>query len=274
MKGQIIKIDRSGYYVSSDYSIYVCKSRGVFRNKNIVPIVGDFCLFSKEKLVIEEILPRMNSFTRPKVSNITQAFVVTSLKSPDFSTRLLDQFLILLYIKKVTPIICITKKDLINETEFCSIKKVLDYYEKLGYLVIFNTEIEKIKELLINEVTVFTGQTGAGKSSLLNKIDSHLGLVVGEVSEALGRGKHTTREVSLYEICSGKVLDTPGFSLIEFQDLSIEDIKGAFFEFENFPCVYKDCSHTKEVECCVKKAVLEGKILKERYDDYLKFIGR
>lgn len=274
MKGQIIKIDRSNYFVSSEGEEYICKSRGVFRKKNIIPVVGDYCLFSKEMLVIEEILPRINSFERPRVSNITQAFIVTSLVSPDFSPCLLDQFLVLLYTRGVRPIICITKEDLVSTEELVKIKKFLEYYESLGYTVVSNREIEKIKKMLKDEVTVFTGQTGAGKSSLLNKIDNRLSLLVGEVSTALGRGKHTTRVVSLYEVSGGKVLDTPGFSLIDFKDLSSEEIKNAFFEFKNYPCVYKDCSHTKELECCVKKAVQEGKILKERYDNYLKFIGR
>ncbi len=274
MIGQIIKIDRNLYYVSYNKETYGCKCRGIFYKNNIDPLVGDFCKFSPEKLLIEEILPRKNSFNRPRVSNITQAIVVISLKNPDFSTNLLDRFLVVLEINKVKPIICITKEDLIDKNTLINIKKILSYYEKIGYLVVSNNDIDKIKSLLKDETTVFTGQTGAGKSSLLNKIDKNLSLEVGEVSLALGRGRHTTREVSLYEVAEGKVLDTPGFSFIDFKEYSIESIKNSFIEFANFPCIYKDCLHTNEKECCVKKAVMDKKILKERYDDYLKFIGR
>lgn len=274
MHGQIIKIVRDLYHVSCDGSIYPCKCRGIFRKKNIFPVVGDFCIFSKEKLVIEEILPRINAFERPRVANITQAIIVTSLKNPDFSTNLLDRFLVILHHHQVRPIICITKEDLVDSLELVRIREILSYYEKLGYLVVSNTEIDFIKSLLVNQTTVFTGQTGAGKSTLINHIDSSLSLLVGEVSLALGRGRHTTREVSLYEVCDGKVLDTPGFSLIEFKDLSHDEIKNSFIEFQDYPCLYRDCSHTNEVECCVKSAVHDGKILKNRYENYLKFIGR
>ena len=179
-------------------------------------------------------------------------------------------------LNKVTPIICITKEDLISCSQLNEINHVLDYYRNIGYLVVSNTEIEKIKGILKNKTSVFTGQTGAGKSTLLNKIDKDLSLLVGDVSEALGRGKHTTRVVSLFEVCGGKVLDTPGFSAVEFSKYSVEDIKNSFIEFKNFPCLYKDCSHTNESvnECSVKKAVLERNILEERYNDYLKFIER
>ncbi len=274
MKGQIVKIVSDLHYVNCDNETFPCKCRGIFRNKNITPVVGDFCEFSKEKLVIEKILPRLNIFNRPKVANITQAIIVTSLKNPDFSINLLDRFLTILHINNVKPVICITKEDLVEKTKLEKIRNILSYYEQLGYTVTSNTNIDKIKELLKNETTVFTGQTGAGKSTLINKIDENLSLEVGEISLSLGRGKHTTRTVSLYEIASGKVLDTPGFSLIDFNNLDKEQIKNSFIEFKKFPCIYKDCSHTNEIECRVKKAVKDNEILKERYEDYLKFIGR
>lgn len=274
MKGQIVKIVSDLHYVSYENETFPCKCRGVFRNKSIMPVVGDFCRFSKEKLIIEEILPRINIFSRPKVANITQAIIVTSLKNPDFSINLLDRFLIILHINNVKPIICITKEDLIEEDKLEKISEILSYYRELGYTVISNTNINGLKELLKNETTVFTGQTGAGKSTLINKIDERLSLEVGEVSLSLGRGKHTTRTVSLYEIDSGKILDTPGFSLIDFNNLDKEQIKNSFIEFKKFPCIYKNCSHTNEAECRVKEAVRNNKILKERYEDYLKFIGR
>ena len=130
--------------------------------------------------------------------------------------------------------------------------------------------MNKIKELLNHKVTAFTGQTGAGKSTLLNRLNPNWNLEVGEISHALGRGKHTTRVVQMFPFLRGKVVDTPGFSSFDFS--SREDLKSYFIEFSNYPCPYRDCTHTNEEECEVKKAVLRGDILKSRYDNYKLFI--
>ena len=273
MKGQIIKISSDLCFVNYENEVYPCKCRGIFRKEHITPVVGDYVLFSKEKMLIEEILSRKNIFDRPKVSNIDQAFLVTSLKLPDFSLNLLDKFIILMEINNVEPIICITKSDLLNEDELGSIKEILNYYEKIGYKVVYNTEIDKIKELLSKKTSVFTGQTGAGKSTLLNKLNPDWNLETGEISLALGRGKHTTRVVELFEINGGKVMDTPGFSSLELRNYSKEQIKNAFVEFSKYPCPFSDCNHTKEEECVVKKEVLSNNILESRYLNYLNFIG-
>ena len=273
MRGQIVKISSDLHFVSYENEIYPCKCRGIFRKEHITPVVGDYVLFNKDKKLIEKILPRKNIFQRPKVSNINRAFLITSLKYPDFSLNLLDKFIVLMEINKVEPIICITKKDLLSEEEFIEIKKYLDYYEKIGYKVIYNTELDKIKKLLSGVTSVFTGQTGAGKSTLLNKLNPNWNLETGEISLALGRGKHTTRVVELFEFFGGKVMDTPGFSSLEFRGYSKEEIRDAFVEFSMYPCLYKDCSHTKEEECVVKKEVLANNILESRYLNYLNFIG-
>ena len=272
MKGQIIKILSNTYTVKSDDLVIECKCRGRIKYEKIIPLVGDYVVFDKEKKVIDEILPRKNSFNRPAVANIDQAILVTSLKTPDFSLNLLDKLIVLMELHKVIPIICITKRDLITDDEFNGIKKHLDYYENIGYKVIFNTEIDKIKELLADKTSVFTGQTGAGKSTLLNKLNDSLDLETGEVSIALGRGRHTTRVVELIELDQGNVLDTPGFSALDFTEYSKEEIRDAFIEFKNYPCIYKDCMHTNEEECNVKKAVNDYNISKDRYENYLKFI--
>jgi ribosome biogenesis GTPase len=175
-------------------------------------------------------------------------------------------------INHVEPIICITKSDLLDESQLKEIKGVLSYYEKIGYKVIYNYELDKIKSLLENKTSVFTGQTGAGKSTLLNKLNPNWNLEVGEVSTALGRGRHTTRVVELFEINHGKVMDTPGFSSLEF-NCSKEEIRNAFVEFSMYPCPFKDCSHTNEKECVVKKEVYANNILESRYLNYLNFIG-
>lgn len=272
MKGQIVKISSDLHFVNCDDEIFPCKCRGIFRKEHIIPVVGDYVLFSKEKKLIEEILPRKNIFQRPKVSNIDRAFLITSLKLPDFSLNLLDKFLILMEINNVEPIICITKSDLVSEEELNNINMVLDYYRRIGYTVVFNTEIDKIKKLLEDKTSVFTGQTGAGKSTLLNKLNPNWNLETGEVSLALGRGKHTTRVVELFDICNGKVMDTPGFSSLEFNKFTKEQIRDAFIEFLEYPCPFKDCNHTREEECCVKKEVLNKNILESRYANYLSFI--
>lgn len=274
MEGQIIKISSDLHIVFYKNETYNCKCRGRFRNDKILPQVGDYVIFNKDKKVIEKILPRRNTFKRPCVSNIDQAFLITSLKVPDFSLNLLDKLIILMELHNVEPIICITKGDLLEEKELGEINKVLDYYKKIGYKVVFNYEIDVIKSLLKDKTSVFTGQTGAGKSTLLNRLNPKWNLETGEVSMALGRGKHTTRVVELFQIDTGKVLDTPGFSALDFYDYSDEDIRDAFIEFNNYPCIYKDCMHRNEKECMVKKAVNDNNIIRSRYNNYLKFIER
>ncbi len=273
MKGQIVKISSDLHFVSFENQIYPCKCRGLFRKEHILPVVGDYVLFHKDKKIIEEVLPRKNVFQRPKVSNIDQAFLVTSLKLPDFSLNLLDKFISLMEIHHVKPIICITKSDLLTEEELNPIRDALKYYEEIGYTVLYNTDLDLIKSLLKNKTSVFTGQTGAGKSTLLNKLNPDWNLEVGDVSVALGRGKHTTRVVELFSLFDGKVMDTPGFSSLDLSEYSKEEIRDSFAEFQNYPCLYKDCMHTKEEECVVKKAVLENHILESRYLNYLNFIG-
>lgn len=273
MKGQIIKISSDLCFVNYEGNVYPCKSRGIFRKEHITPTVGDYVLFHKDKLIIEKILERKNLFQRPKVCNIDQAFLITSLKVPDFSLHLLDKFLVLMEINHVRPIICITKEDLVDEDELQNIWKVLSYYKKIGYMVISNQDTDIIKKLIKNKTSVFTGQTGAGKSTLLNRLNPEWKLETGEVSKALGRGRHTTRVVELFELFGGKVMDTPGFSALDFPQYTKEQIRDAFVEFKFCECPFKDCSHTKEKECMVKQEVISKQILESRYKNYLDFIG-
>lgn len=272
MEGQIVKILSNLYFVNSNGKVYECHSRGKFRNDKITPTVGDYVKFDDVNNYILEILPRKNTLIRPLVSNIDQAFIVTSCKSPDFSSNLLDKLLVILEFHNIKPIICLTKKDLLTRTELKEIKKIKKYYEKIGYTVLWNTNLFKIKRLFKNKTTVFTGQTGAGKSSLLNRLNKNLKLETGEISKALGRGKHTTRHVELIELFKGKVLDTPGFSSISFDSLDSNDIRAGFIEFSNHSCPYQDCMHLKEKECKVIEAVESGKILKSRYENYQKIM--
>ena len=275
MRGQIVKILSNLYFVNCEGVMYECHSRGVFRNKKITPVVGDYCIIDANDKYILDILPRKNFLVRPLVANVDQGLIVTSLKVPDFSTNLLDKLILVMEINKIKPIICITKEDLIDDKLKEEINDILTYYKKIGYQVFYNYETDRIKEIFKGKTTVFTGQTGAGKSSLFNKLDSSLNFDVGEVSVALGRGKHTTRFVELISLFDGKLVDTPGFSNIDLSLYSKEDIKKSFIEFKNYNCKYNDCMHTNEGinECSIKKAVENGEILLSRYENYIKFIS-
>lgn len=275
MKGQIVKILSNLYFVNCEDKVYECHSRGVFRNKKITPVVGDYCIINPIDKYIMEILPRKNFLVRPFVANIDQGLIVTSLKTPDFSTNLLDKLLLIMEINKIKPIICITKEDLISDKEKDEIKKILDYYKSIGYQVYYNYELDDIKKIFKDKTTVFTGQTGAGKSSLFNKLDSSLNFDVGDVSIALGRGKHTTRFVELVSLFDGKLVDTPGFSSIDLSIYDKETIRDNFIEFKEFSCKYKDCMHTNEGidECAIKRGVKDNLILSSRYENYIKFIN-
>ena len=271
MQGEVVKVISNQFYVKVNNNVLICTQRGVLKKNKTLPLVGDKVLVDIEKRVIEKILPRKNEIVRPPVANIDQAIIVTSLKHPDFSTNLLDKLLVQLEINKIKPIICLTKKDLLSSIELTNYLEIINYYQKIGYLVVDNTETKKILKELENKITVFLGQTGAGKSTLLNKLFPDLNLKTGEVSLALGRGKHTTRVVEIIEIGSIKVLDTPGFSALSFLKYDLESVKEAFIEFKNYPCLYKDCNHDKEPECNLKKAVLAGQVLESRYENYLNF---
>ncbi len=269
MEGTIIKIIREQGYVKIDKEVVICSLRGKLKKDNLLPLVGDKVIINKEFNVIEKVLPRKNVLRRPPVSNITQGIVIASLKRPDLDTNLIDKILVELEYNKIKPIIIFTKIDLLTKDDDYS--KIINYYKKI-YPVYFNNEIEKIKNIFKNEVSVFIGQTGAGKSTLLNRLDSSLKLQTGEISDALGRGRHTTRHVEILEILDGLILDTPGFSSLEFPNMLKNEIRDSFIEFKNYPCPYKDCLHEKESDCKIKEALKEGKILKSRYDNYLSFL--
>ena len=272
MEGLITKILSDKCYVKVNKEVIVCTIRGKFRSLQLLPLVGDRVIINNQKKVIEEILPRKNMIRRPPVSNITQAIIVTSFKNPDFSTNLIDKILIELEFNKIKPIICLTKKDLLEENELDNYIETINYYKKIGYPIYYNNELGEIKKLFSNEITVFIGQTGSGKSTLLNKLDNSLNLKTGEVSLALGRGRHTTRHVEMIEAFDGMILDTPGFSALEFQNMTKIEVRDSFVEFMNFPCLYRDCMHINEIDCMVKKAVNRKDILPSRYENYLKLI--
>ena len=276
MEGKIIKLISNDYTVLSNNKKYICKSRGKFRKLKISPLVGDQVVFDDINNYILEVKKRKNELVRPPVANIDQAFIITSVKHPNFSTNLLDKLIDIIEFNNIEPIICFTKLDLLNKEEQNDIDVYINYYKKIGYKVFINTQISEIKEQFKNKISVFTGQTGAGKSTLLNNINPNLKIKTDDISYALGRGKHTTRHVELIELENGFVADTPGFSSLEFIDMKDIDIRDNFVEFELYKekCKYRDCMHDKDDECEVKNKVRSGDILESRYQNYLNFIHK
>lgn len=275
MEGRIIKNISNDYVVKVDNELYTCKPRGKFRISNLTPLVGDIVEIDGNNNYIIDIKKRKNSLIRPSVSNIDKAIIVTSVK-PKLDTNLLDKLLVLTMYNNIEPVICFTKLDLLNLEELKEINNVINYYDSIGYVTVKNTEIDKIKSILKNNLSVFVGQSGAGKSSLLNKLDSKLDLKTNEISKALGRGKHTTRHVELFEVCEGLVVDTPGFSSLDLSSLSNMDIRDNMKEmFDNLDkCKYRDCMHYKEDGCYVKSLVNDNVIMKSRYDNYISFLRK
>lgn len=272
MRGQIIKVISNDYTVKLDNNDkIVCKPRGVFRNIKITPFAGDYVEVDLDKKIISKILDRKNTLNRPPVCNIDIAMVVVSTIKPDFSTNLLDKMINIIEFNNIKPIIVITKSDLFIDD---NIKNIISYYKEIGYEVFYNYEIEDILNAISNKTIILTGQTGVGKSSLLNRMDSSLDLKTDEISKALGRGKHTTRAIEFYELNNTLIADTPGFSSLSFIDMTKEDIRDNFIEFNSYrdKCKYRDCMHIKEDDCYVKTLVEDNKILKDRYDNYISFI--
>jgi len=274
MQGRIIKSISNDYTVLCGNETYLCKGRGKLKFQNIKPMVGDIVELD-EDFLIKEIHPRKNELIRPVISNVDQAYLITSLKHPNLDLNLLDKLLVIIEFNNIKPIICFTKTDLLTEMEKKEFEEVKNYYEKIGIKVFLNTEIEKIKESFKDNISVFTGQTGAGKSTLLNHLDPNLSLETNEISLALNRGKNTTTHVELLEIEGGWVADSPGFSDV-YMDMTKEQIRDNMIEFEFYKekCKYRDCMHYREDDCEIKRQVENGNIRKSRYENYLKFISR
>jgi len=242
------------------------------------PVVGDHVTVSRiqDSWRIEKIHPRHNELLRPRVANVDQALVVTSCKDPDFSQRLLDRLLFLTELSNIRPVILLTKTDLVDPVELEQIRGLLDLYAACGYTVLEScpgSGDEQLAALLKGRISVLCGQSGAGKSSLLNRLDPSFHLRTQEISKALGRGKHTTRHCELHEVAKGLVADTPGFSSLDFSriDLSGLDRKLTAFSPWTGQCRFADCRHINEPDCAIKQAVDAGRIPQGLYDDY-KFI--
>ncbi len=277
MLGRIIKNISNQYEVLGDNgSRYHCVAMGKLR-KGASPIVGDFVEFEQlhDKYGIQKILPRKNQLKRPLIANVDQAIIVMSAKDPDFSCALLDRLIFLVSYANIKPIICITKLDLIDKDDV-----VYDYiydYQKSGYEVYLSGhafDTSSIESILKDKVSVLTGQSGAGKSSLINRIDESFQLQTQMISKALGRGKHTTRHCELFEINKGWLGDTPGFSSLDFESIDILNLANVILDFKDdvANCKFNDCTHTNEPGCAVKKGVEEGRISSIRYKNYCEVV--
>lgn len=270
--GLIVKSIGGLYTVESPDGIYECVPRGIFRKEGKSPCVGDRVNFQDDR-VITEILPRKNHLIRPPLANMDQLIFVVSVCEPSPNLLLLDKFIAIAEYKNIKPIVVLTKVDLDKHEDIFSVYKnagidvvVIDYRNGEG--------IETLKEMLGGKISAFTGNSGAGKSTLLNAIDSRFDIRTGEISKKLGRGRHTTRHAQLYRLDNGGyIADTPGFSTFETNKYDIikkEELCSCFTEFSEFSdnCRFKDCSHTKEKDCAVIKAVSDGLISESRHSSY------
>ena len=271
LEGRIKNINSTKYIVDVNDKDYDCVLRGIFRKENITPLVGDYVEINEKDLQITRIFPRKNFLHRPNIANVDIALIITSVKKPDVDLVLLDKLLVHIVANRIKPVICFTKTDLLTDEEFKEFKKIMKYYKSIGYDVILNENVLKFKMLVNDKVVVTCGQTGAGKSTFINKIDDNLHLETKPISESLNRGVHTTRYVSLYKIENFYIADTPGFSSLELSNLIAEQIRDGFIEFEECNCRYKDCSHIDTDGCEVIDRVGRN-ILESRYNNYKKFI--
>ena len=270
MTGRIVKIISNTYTVSCNGEKYECIPRGKFRYIKTSPKVGDIVEFNKDTLTIDSIEPRFNELKRPDVANIDIAIIVTSLIRPDFSSYLLDKMIANVVLKDIKPIIVLTKADLLSDEELNEFKPIIDYYNSIGIPTLLNSELDKLKELIKGSLVTLTGQTGVGKSTLINKIKPELNLETNDISEALGRGKHTTRHTEVYDFKDFYIVDTPGFSALDL-DILKENLRFAFVEFDN-SCKFNDCMHLNEIGCRVKEQVSNSEILESRYENYKRMV--
>ena len=215
VRGKIIKNISDSYTVRVNDEDYVCKARGKFRQEKLIPLVGDEVEIDEKEKYIWKIDKRRNELKRPHISNVDIAIIVTSLVEPELALLLLDKQITSVVIAKVEPIICFTKLDLADKEKLQELEVLREYYENIGIRTFTNLEIEELMSYLETKFVVLTGQTGAGKSSLINKIDASFDLKVAPISKALGRGKHTTRHTEFHEVRGVYIADTPGFSAFD-----------------------------------------------------------
>ncbi len=275
----------AGEYTLFDRDLHkslIAKPRGVFRNEKISPKVGDIVEYenSTPYAIITKVEPRKNDFIRPAIANIDQALIVTSVKEPDLNLNLLDKMICAFEYQSIVPLLIFSKIDLLDDLAQEKFAIVAKYYQKIGYQVILTTTkdpltINKLTPFLKNKISVITGQSGVGKSSMMNILDESLQSKTNEISKALNRGKHTTRYIKLYALEEGWVADSPGFGMVDLFDMDKISIAHSFVEFFKLSneCKFNGCLHQNEPSCKVKEAVMSGDILPSRYQNYLQFIN-
>lgn len=297
LQGVIVKALSGYYYVQPQYdrtpsSTVQCRARGVFKNKGLTPLVGDdvhYVLTENGEGTVVELLPRRSELIRPAVANVDLAILVFSVHEPALNLQLLDKFLLHIEHAGIEPVLCLSKQDLshdagsnesLQEAALKSIEEVTRIYGDLGYEIYGTSSLEHegispLHERLKGHVSVFAGQSGVGKSSLLNAIVPGLTLETNEISNRLGRGKHTTRHVELIDIGGGYVADTPGFSQLDFTELGISDLAYGFIEMRELApeCKFRGCSHVQEPGCAVLEQLAAGKIASSRHNNYLTFLA-
>ncbi|MDU4961442.1 MAG: ribosome small subunit-dependent GTPase A [Sporomusaceae bacterium] len=275
-QGTVIKAYNSFYYVQTGHSVIACTLRGRFKQERFSLLVGDIVQFehlTDTKGVIEAILPRRSLLKRPMVANVDQVILAFAAVNPDINTALVDRFLALVELSGLPAILCVNKMDM---ADAAAMTELAGRYRQIGYPVTLvsakqRLNLEQLQALLIDKVTVFAGPSGAGKSSLLNALQPGLTLTTGEVSKKIGRGRHTTRYAQLLPLqAGGFVVDTPGFSFTEFNNIEENELMRCFREFLPLlpQCRFSSCLHLKEPQCAVKEAVEQGVIFPQRYEAY------
>ena len=277
-EGRIQKALSGFYYVDTGSEVLTCRARGKFRKEGISPLVGDRVEVQElgnGEGVVDKLLPRRNYFNRPAVANIDQLVVIASAAIPKTDPFLIDRVAALAALKDCEVVVLLNKCDLDRADELYEI------YRKAGFQTLrvsaeTGEGLEELKEIIRGKLSAFTGNSGVGKSSILNALDPEFRLKVGEISDALGRGRHTTRHVELFQLsCGAEIIATPGFSSFESEELSLElkrRLPEPFREFAPYldDCRFVGCSHTKEKGCAVLEAMKQGRIQKCRHESYLR----
>lgn len=275
MQGQIIKIYSDSYFVECREKIYVCKIREVLKKQKASIVVGDFVEFDNE--VIEQILPRLSFIKRPAVANVNQIVIVSALKEPELDFKQLNRYISLAKYYKIPAILCFNKEDLEYDDNIQD--KIEEIYKDLGYEIIYtsakeNRGIKNFSKILNGKISALCGNSGVGKSSLINSLNPSIKLRTGEISEKSNRGTHTTRHCEIIKLAKDTyIIDTPGFSNIKFDFILPKDIDLLFDEIFHYGkhCKFSDCLHINETGCEVLKNI--ENIPQSRYESYLEFIN-